>query len=146
MAKNISTVIEITDYHIKLLQAQGAKGRARLITCDIEAIESHTEENLFKLFKRVVFRHYIQTDRLALVLPRKFVILKQLRIPSVNEAEIGKMVGLQLVNQIPYPVQDVVYEAQKMICTVLDYCELSYLFLIHFSGQALQHYARESYD
>jgi len=110
MKKNISTVIEITDDHIKLLQTQVLRGNPQLMTCDIEPIDSHTEEHLFKLFKKIAFRHSIQTDKLTFILPRKLVILKQIGVPSVNEGEIDKMIGLQLVNQIPYPVQDVVYD------------------------------------
>jgi len=110
MKKNISTIIEITDYHVKLLQTQILRGKTHLITCDIEAIDSHTEEHLLKHLKKIAFRHYIQSNKLTLILPRKFVILKQIRVPSANDEEINKMIGLQLINQIPYPIEDVVYD------------------------------------
>jgi len=110
MKKNISTIIEITDYHIKLLQTQELRGKTWLVTCDIETIDSHTEEYLLKHLKKIAFRHYIQSNKLTLILPRKLVILKQIRIPSANEEEIDKMISLQLINQIPYPIEDVIYD------------------------------------
>jgi len=110
MKKKISTIIEITDHHIKLLQAQILRGKTCLVTCDVETIESYTEDHLSKHLKKIAFRHYIQPNKLTLILPRKLVILKQIRIPSANEEEIDKMISLQLVNQIPYPIEDVVYD------------------------------------
>ena len=110
MAKNISTIIEITDVHVKVFQSQFLRGRHVICGCEIKAIKNSTDEEVISALNAALFSKKINPEDLTLVIPRQFVILKQLKLPSHNEAEIKKMVGLQLVNQIPYPIDDVIYD------------------------------------
>ena len=109
MKKDISTVVEITDTHIKFLQAKMGRGPL-VITCAIRSLNNYTNEEIINNLIEMGRLAAIHPEQFIAIVPRRLIILKQLRLPSLEETEIKKMVGLQLVNQIPYPLEDVIYE------------------------------------
>ncbi len=112
MKKSLSTIIEITDSHVKLLQSKIVRGRRVISLCDVRKILNPTDEEIAKIIKDITFSKNIVSDDLNFVFPRRLVILKRMKLPSQQDAEIRKMAGLQLVNQIPYALEDVVYDVQ----------------------------------
>jgi len=110
MKKNIVTFIEITESHIKFFQAQKFGSEYKLAACDIHAMESFRDEEIIRILSQNKYLKNIPKNSLSVIIPRKLSILKQIRLPSLNDHEIKKMVGLQLVNQIPYGLEDVVYD------------------------------------
>ncbi len=110
MKKGISTVIEITDTHIKLIQAKTARGINSVSHCNIRALHQYTDEEVTNTLIEMARLTNIPSEGLTVLIPRRFAILKQLRLPSSEDTEIKKMVGLQLVSQIPYALEDVIYE------------------------------------
>ena len=109
MAKDIKTIIEITDAHVKVVQSKPQRGTAVISACEVRALQNFTDEELVRLLNEMTASRSIPIADLVIVIPRRFVILKQMQLPSVNEQEIQKMISLQLVNQIPYPLDDIVY-------------------------------------
>jgi Tfp pilus assembly PilM family ATPase/Tfp pilus assembly protein PilN len=120
MKKNLLTAIEITDAHIKLLQAKVVRGGSVISLVSVRPVAGlpaaqaaqagSTDEEVVRTLKEMTASRAIPTENLIGIIPRRLVILKQMRLPSQNEREIRKMVGLQLVGQIPYSVEDVVYD------------------------------------
>lgn len=110
--KNIETAIEITETHVKFLQSQVLRGKNVVSTCDVRALQNFTDEELTRVLTDIVRSKNIYPDKLVLAIPRRLSILKQLRLPSQNEDEITKMIRLQLVNQIPYNLEDVIFDYQ----------------------------------
>ncbi len=108
MRKNISTVVEITDTHIKLLQAK--HGRGVICACDFKEITEPSDGSIVKSLKEMLPRAARSVKEAAVIIPRRFAILKPMRLPSHHDREIRKMISLQLVSQIPYPPDDVVYD------------------------------------
>jgi hypothetical protein len=110
MRKNISTVVEITDTHIKLLQARHARGQRVICTCEFKELPESTDEGIVKGLKDMIPRAAYPFKEVVAVIPRRFVILKQMRLPSHHDREIRKMISLQMAGQIPYPPDAVVYD------------------------------------
>jgi Tfp pilus assembly PilM family ATPase len=110
MIKKIITIVEITDAHIKLLQARKARGKPVIKFCDIRLIERCPDEEVEKVWKEMVAALPAVPVELIIIVPRRLVILRQMRLPSRHDEEIRDMVGLQLVNNLPFPVEDVVYQ------------------------------------
>lgn len=109
MKKNFLTTIEITDTHVKLFQSRSSRNKRIITFCDVKPISDYTDEGIIKSLAEITRSRDIQTDHLVFVIPRRQTILKQMKLPSQNEEEIKKMVALQLVNKIPYPLEDVSY-------------------------------------
>ncbi len=112
MSKTISTIIEITESHVKLLQAKSIRGKRAVIACDVRALNNFTDDEIIRNLNAFIVSRNIGTDDITFVIPRKFAILKQMKLPSHNDLEIKKMIGLQLVSQLPYSVEDVIYDYQ----------------------------------
>ena len=110
MKKGLLTSLEISETHVKLLQVKELRTKRIVVTCDVRPIHQHTDEELGRIFLECLLSKKIHPEEFILSIPRRFVILRQMRLPSQNEHEIKKMVGLQLVNQIPYPMEDVIFE------------------------------------
>lgn len=114
MKKDISTVIEITDEHVKLFQSRSLRGRRVITACDVRPIREHSDEGIAKSLAGATRSLDIRPDRLVFAVPRRLTILKQMRLPSENEEEIKKMAALQLVNKMPYPLEDVSFSCYPL--------------------------------
>ncbi|MBF0384389.1 MAG: pilus assembly protein PilM [Candidatus Omnitrophica bacterium] len=110
MNKGISSVIEITESSVKLLQYKGSSGKKVFLSADVKPLVDFNDEELVKSLNGFIVSRSIGSGDLTLIVPRKFAILKQMKLPSHNEAEIKKMIGLQLVSQLPYSLEDVIYD------------------------------------
>lgn len=110
MAKNIFTIIEITDINIRLFQAKTVRQKRVLCACDVKPLHDFTDDELIGKLSEITAFRGIDRSNLTVVIPRRLAILKQMRLPSQNEGEIKKMIALQLVDQIPYAMEDVVYD------------------------------------
>lgn len=114
MAKDISTTIEITDTHIKFFQAKTVRQRRVLCAGDVKPLQEFTDAELIGKLSQIATSHPIDPKHLTVVIPRRLAILKTMHLPSQNEGEIKKMIALQLVEQIPYALEDVVYDFQML--------------------------------
>lgn len=112
MTKGITSSVEITDSHVKLLQARVIKNKKVVTTCSVRALLSQTDEELVRALTDVILSKNVPTDGLTLAVPRRFTILKFLKLPSINDAEIRKMLGLQIASKVPYGIEDIVYDYQ----------------------------------
>ncbi|HBR14544.1 MAG TPA: hypothetical protein DD723_03240 [Candidatus Omnitrophica bacterium] len=148
MKKNISSVLEITDSHVKFFQAKGLSDKRVITSCVVRPIVGDTEEELVKIFKEILHLKNIVPDELVLILPRRLTILKQMRLPSHHDQEISQMIGLQLVNKIPYALEDVIYDyhllgketsgyTQVLVIVVLKEVSERYLKILNRVGVKL---------
>jgi len=110
MAKNILTSIEITDTGIRLFQMKTLRQKRVLCACDVRPLQNFSDGELTGKLSEITALRDIQPQYLSVVIPRRLTILKQMRLPSHNEPELKKMIGLQLVNQIPYALEDIIYD------------------------------------
>ncbi len=110
MAKNILTSIEITDTGIRLFQMKTVRQKRVLCTCDVKPLQNFTDGELTEKLSEITALRDIQPQYLSVVIPRRLTILKQMRLPSQNEPELKKMIELQLVDQIPYALEDIIYD------------------------------------
>lgn len=114
MKKDVLSAIEITDTHVKLLQAKTIGGKRVLCACEIRPVTDPTDETIVGILKKIKIFKEIHPENLVVAIPRRFAMLRQMRLPSHHEAEIKKMISLQLVNQIPYPIEDVICEHELL--------------------------------
>ena len=124
MKKEITTTVEITDSYVKVLQSKFLKGKNIICACDIREIRHYTDEEIGKLLRDALLSKNFNQDELIFSIPRRFAILKRMRLPSVNESEIRKMISLQLVNKIPYSPQDVIFEPYILEKEKSGYCKV----------------------
>jgi len=112
--KKVVTTIEITDAEIKILQVEKGYGTHVITFSDVGPVISSTDEDLVDSLKRMVTLLPMKSDEFILLVPRRSVILRQMTLPSDHYEEIQDMIGLQLINNIPYPVEDIIYKHYRL--------------------------------
>jgi len=124
MKKGISTVIEITNLHVKFYQFKNIRNERTMTSFDVKPIGDYTDEKIVEILIAMLRSKNIQAEELVFVVPRRLVILKQMRLPSKNEDEIKKMVELQLINKIPYSIEDISYHCTLLVEDSTDYSQV----------------------
>ena len=112
--KKTVTTIEITDSEIKLLQVEKERGSCVITFSDAQSTTSYNDEDLVGCLKRMSALLPVNSDEFILLVPRRFVILRQMTLPSDQYEEIQDMIGLKLINNIPYPVEDIIYQHHRL--------------------------------
>lgn len=108
--KKITTTIEINDVDIKLFQAEKRpNGKAAVILYDIRLIEDCSPEKNVELLRVMIGALPVFPKNPVLLLPSRFAIFRQMRLPSHEPGEIEDMISLQLINNIPYSLEDVIF-------------------------------------
>lgn len=103
--KSPLTVIELDENFVKLCQAQKKDGKTilRLFVKKILPAQHISAE-----LKMLIKESKLDTNYLALVLPREQLIVRFLTLPSIDISEISQMMEYQLKQQIPYPKEEIV--------------------------------------
>jgi Tfp pilus assembly PilM family ATPase len=130
MSKNLINIIEITDTHVKWLQGRQDKGKPVIVSWDVQPISTPSDEDVSRILKFMGSSKGKKIDAVTGVLPRRFVILKSFRFPSKDEEEIRKMVSLQLVQQIPYGLEDIIFKTQIIDKEPSGYTRVN-VFVVH---------------
>lgn len=110
MNKGISSTFEITESHLKFVQVKTLGGRPVIIAAEVLPIDKKSDDEITRIIRECVNKYNIQSEDLIVSVPRHLAILKQMRLPSIHEDELRKMAGLQLINQIPYSVDDIIFD------------------------------------
>ncbi len=109
MNTQAKTVIEITSTHIKVLQLFAGKAKPSNYTCAIKEIDPKGDSAIINSLWEVLDSSEKQEEYI-LILPRRIMVLKQMRLPSLDKEEIRKMIGLQLIEKTPYSLDDMVFD------------------------------------
>jgi len=110
--KKIWTTIEITGTEVKLLQTRKKRRGALVTFCAIRSLTGRSENEAGRLLREMKEQLAMVPEMFLLLVPRRLVILKIMKLPSRDDREIRDMIGLQLVNNIPYPIDEVTYQYQ----------------------------------
>ncbi len=124
MIKSLTTALEISDSHLKCIQMKEVRQKKMISSCQIKALPDNKDETLARLLRELTVSKNIRPDQMVLILPRRSLILKNIRLPSQDERELKKMTGLQLVNKIPYNLEDIVYDYHVIRKDASGYSEL----------------------
>jgi Tfp pilus assembly protein PilN len=108
--KKTVTTIRITDTDIRVSQSGEARGKGVITFCDARSIAGCSDTAVAKLLSDMLSSLPARPSDVVFLVPRRSVIVKQMRLPSHKRDEINDMIGMLLVNNLPFPVEDVVYE------------------------------------
>ncbi|MFA5088206.1 MAG: pilus assembly protein PilM [Candidatus Omnitrophota bacterium] len=110
MQKRYIATVEITDSHVKVVQAKIRRGARLLTFCDAQRIQLFTDEEVSKLLSTTTASVNISAANIIGVIPRRFAILKHMTLPSHSDQEIRKMIDLQISSHVPYSREDIVFD------------------------------------
>ncbi len=107
MNNRTATALEITSTHIKLAQSQYKSGAWVINKLLVRDIASNLPEETASALKGLVTASKIRPADIILVVPRQFLTLRIIKLPSQDDKEISKMVELQISKQIPWPAEEI---------------------------------------
>jgi Tfp pilus assembly PilM family ATPase/Tfp pilus assembly protein PilN len=135
--------IYITDKLIRFACVGGNKGGLVTVTKNVTVTNPH--EEIADSLKNFLKDNKITCDNFVLGLPRTEVTVKYLTLPTLNEAEIARMVEYELNNLFPYKTEDLVFDyaviqkgpaenSQLMLVAALREAILPYISTFKLAG------------
>lgn len=102
--------IELDDNTLKLMQARATPKGWRVDKFGTEDISGKSEEDISAIIKDTLHKQKIKKTNTILVIPRGLVTVRYLQLPTTNPNELDNMVDMQVVRQIPYTREEMVYD------------------------------------
>jgi type IV pilus assembly protein PilM len=85
---------------------------------EIEGYEGEEEEYYYEKIKRTLLRavnrKHLQNSKVAIVLPGHSAIVKKIQFPTLDPKRVEKMVNFEAAQQIPFPLEEVVWDYQML--------------------------------
>lgn len=107
--------LEIMDTHVRCLRGKTQADSVVVTDLKMYPLQSSDDQEIIRVLKQQVRKDYKKkVVPIIFVLPRRWVLLKHMRLPSHEEQEVRKMVGLQLGRQIPYALEEVVFDCHSL--------------------------------
>lgn len=107
--KKAITVIEITETHLKILRFPDASMHSAVVESCVERIQDPSDQGLAGLLGSIAMAG-MKKSSIVLILPRKQIMVRYLSLPSHHHEEITKMISLQIIGQIPYSKEDIIFD------------------------------------
>lgn len=114
MKRSVMTTIEITGTHIKLVQAVSSRGGTVVRYCRVAPLEGRAVDDVTQRLRAMTARLKVNPRALIVVVSRSVVVMKQLRLPSQDPAEVRRMIGLQAVSHLPCVREAMVFDVAAL--------------------------------
>ncbi|MDD2654470.1 MAG: pilus assembly protein PilM, partial [Candidatus Omnitrophica bacterium] len=108
MEKTLISVLEITQTHVKLVHAKSGHSGRSVVFVGVKEIKDSSNEIISKAVRELISDSKIKPTNLICVIARGSTIVRNLRLPSQDPAEIEDMLDFQIKQQIPYPKEDII--------------------------------------
>jgi len=106
---------------VKLVKAKGHVIVTDFDILDVEEIEGYEgEEEEYEYEKtkrtllRLINRKHLQNSKVAVVLPGHSAIVKKIQFPTLDVNRVKKMMNFEAAQQIPFPLEEVVWDYQLL--------------------------------
>lgn len=110
MPREITTVVEFTDTHLKVCQSKDAPQGKIISQILFENLSAASDAALSGALSALIARLRFPLGKVICVLPRSQATMRLLRLPSQDPVEIDNMLGLQIAKHTPYSKEDVVVD------------------------------------
>lgn len=114
--------IEINDHRVLIAELRKKSGTYTLqhivqaaiplgvISAEGKIVQAETLANVIR---ETMQRHHIRTTKVHLVVPSQYVVIRQLQLPDLPEAQLRKVLDFELQHSIHLPFEDPVYDVVK---------------------------------
>lgn len=102
--------IEIDDCIFKVLQAQSTSKGWHVEKFGVNDISGKSDDDVVTIIKDALHKLKIKRSNAILVIPRSLVTVRYLQLPTTNPNELKNMIDMQVVRQIPYTREEMIYD------------------------------------
>lgn len=129
MSKPVLT-IQLDDNTLKVIQGRATSKGWHIDKFVIENIQGKSDEELISSIKDTMHKIKIKKTTTIFVIPRSLVTVRYLQLPTSNPNELKNMVDMQVVRQIPYTKEEMVYDYHIIGLTEEGYTKVL-LVIVH---------------
>ena len=101
--------IELGEEYCKIAVVRQHGVSMKLHDCRVVSIRSQSESDIAKTIADEFKKAKDKSRSIAVSLPRNFVTVRNLHLPSKDEAEIKKMISFHITRIVPHKIEEVVY-------------------------------------
>lgn len=109
MSKSI-LAIELDDYILKIIQARTTAKGWLVEKFGTQDISGKSSDDIVVTLKDILHKLKIKKSNSILVMPRSLVTVRYLQLPTTNPDELDSMIDMQVVRQIPYTREEMVFD------------------------------------
>lgn len=106
---NISLALEIGKQYLKIVAFEPAINKQNAFRYIVEPIASFTDEQISIRITEILRREKLRPRIIYISLPRDFVTLRNLHLPSQDNQEITQMIELHIARVVPYKKDEIVF-------------------------------------
>ncbi|NQU74320.1 MAG: pilus assembly protein PilM [Candidatus Omnitrophica bacterium] len=104
-------ILQFTKETLKLLRTVRKGQKTVLLNLTKKSIAGLSDEAISNTIQDLISQEKIRkVNQLVISIPRHLVTVRNLRFPSVDDAELQSMVGLQAGKQLPYPTDELIWD------------------------------------
>ena len=108
MNKGINAVLEITQSHVKLAVAKSEPSGNTITFLGAKNIVEISNQVVAEAIKELISESKVKPQSLTCIIPRSSTIVRHLKLPSQDPAEIENMLDFQIKERIPYSREDII--------------------------------------
>jgi len=129
-SSRITTVMEIDDNWLKIIQAETLPKEKRICGIVVKKITGLSEENIIGMIKEISKDIRIDPNSFIISLPSVYAAVRNPEFPSTDAGEIKNMVELQMGKHTPYSTSEIVTDYQ-IVYTSSDGYSRVMLVIVH---------------
>ncbi|MFA6609264.1 MAG: pilus assembly protein PilM, partial [Candidatus Omnitrophota bacterium] len=135
-----NVVLEIGEQHLKMALSRPLGPRqSKLFDCITEPITSFTDDQITKAVSELFKKLKMKPQPLTVSIPRNFVTVRNLHLPSKDKKEITQMIDLHIPRIVPYRKEEVVFDHKFLGTDEMGYAK-ELLGIVH--GGAIRRQAK----
>ena len=119
----LPAAIEINEHDLKVVLARSF-AKQQVSDCIVQRIEGLTDAQISKAIADIFRKEKIKPKPLLVCIPRSLVTIRNLYLPSHDEAEIQQMLQLHISRIVPYQKEEVVYDYALLGVDAMNSTEL----------------------
>ncbi len=104
----IITGIDFDDISVKIIQVNKTRDKIILLKLASAIVPQGEKPGISQTIAELLKKHKIKPINLHTCINRRFVTVRCLELPSVDEEEIAQMVKFQATKLLPYPLEELI--------------------------------------
>ncbi len=100
--------VELGNEYLKIAVASDKGAQSKIIDCLFEPIASRSDEEISSAIINSLKKKRYKSQSISVSLSRNFVTMRNLHLPSTDQEEIEKMIGIHVTRIVPHKSNEVV--------------------------------------
>ncbi len=106
---NLNVAVEINKQYLKVVAVESGANQQNTFNCIVESVVSLTDDQIAAKLTDILRREKLRPHAIYVSLPRDFVTVRNLHLPSQDNQEITQMIELHIARVVPYKKDEIVF-------------------------------------